>query len=64
MLRHADQALKGDLRASRWLLDVKRGYSVAGNPAASADAMSLEDLAILANAGLLRNVEDDPDVCP
>jgi hypothetical protein len=64
VLRHADQALKGDLRASRWLLDVKRGYAVAGDPAASADALSLEDLAILASAGLLRIVEDEPDVSP
>lgn len=52
LLRLREQALKGDLRAARLLLELKRGSTTGLGPEAAGDSLSHEDLAILASAGI------------
>lgn len=60
-LRLREQALKGELKAIQFLLD--RRHPTAGMLAANAssDRLSQDDLAILAEAGLLPKIEQDSD---
>jgi hypothetical protein len=46
------------------LLDLKGALAVAVGTAASNEVLSREDLAILATAGVLGIVKDEPDVGP
>lgn len=62
MLRLREQALKGDLKAIRMLFDLKRGMAVALDAEASGEQLSQEDLAILADVGLIRSIKEEPDV--
>jgi hypothetical protein len=64
MLKFGEKALKGDLKAARMLLDLKGALAVAVGTAASNEVLSREDLAILATAGVLGIVKDEPDVGP
>lgn len=61
LLRLRELALKGDLRAVRMMLDLKRGAAGIIEPDLTGDLLSQEDLAILAGAGLLPTVEDEND---
>lgn len=61
VLRVRELALKGDLKAVRMLLDLKRGAAGTIELGLAGDLLSQEDLAILAGAGLLSTTEDDDD---
>ncbi|MEO6113654.1 MAG: DUF5681 domain-containing protein [Sphingomicrobium sp.] len=61
LLRLREQALKGDLRAARLLLELKRGSSTAVDPEPAGELMSHEDLAILASAGLHLTKKEQDD---
>jgi len=64
LLRVREQALKGDQKAVRLLLDLKRGFAPVSEPGPAADELSQEDLAILACAGMLLTKQDDGDGGP
>lgn len=61
LLRLREQGLKGDLRAIRILLELKRSSTAAGDHEAPAINLSEDDMAILADAGLLPITDRHPD---
>lgn len=61
LLRLREQGLKGDLRSTRLLLELGRSSAAGGQDKAAACNLSQEDLAILADAGLLSINEEKPD---
>lgn len=60
LMRLREQALKGDLRSARYLLELRAGGG-EGVGAATASILSDEDRAILAMAGLGSNTGEDRD---
>lgn len=61
LMRWREQALKGDLKAARMLFELKRGSTNAEETAVAGKAMSDEDLAILAAAGLFTAPREHQD---
>ncbi len=60
LLRMREQALKGDLRAARELLAMRRASLAETDGGAAVPALASEDLAILREAGIVIGGEGEP----